>query len=239
MHQAVEEDKREWRIVTTRTKPGFALVSLDATNPNQFFPQWVQNQAAFLGGLLNEYSRCQSRALDFSEFHNLFLSSLANLDTLFLFAHSVARIMQLKEVPQYSLQNPFAGQLEANILFDIALVIDAAIKEKYPTKKYFPKQAEMLLAASHQPLTAQQVKDCNQLFTSNFDGMVVNILDRTFQLPRHGSLTDFQSDVLLAYGIRNRGAHDVSSSPIVWQRFDDIQQALFNILFGAIDYLYR
>jgi hypothetical protein len=235
MHQGLEEDN--WGDLTP-TKPGFALVSLDTGNPGQWFHQWVIDQATFLGDLINNYSTVYSRVLDFPEFRRRFLSTSTNPDTLFLFAHSVARLMQLKKVPHYSRQNPFAGQLEANVLFDIALVIDAAIKEKHPSKKYFPEQAEMLLAAAHQPLAAQQIKDCNQLFTSNFDGTVDAILDPTFQLPRHGSLTDFQSDALLAYGIRNRGAHDVSSSPIVWQRFDDIQQALFNILFGAIDYLY-
>ena len=31
MHQALEEDKRNWDVITP-TKPAFALVSLDASN---------------------------------------------------------------------------------------------------------------------------------------------------------------------------------------------------------------
>ena len=118
------------------------------------------------------------------------------------------------------------------------LVIDAAIKGKHPTKKYFPEQAETLLTVAHQPLTVQQLRDCNQRFISDFNGMVADLLERNFKLPHHGSLTDLLSEVLLATGSVTEPRMTSRHLHVFWQRFDDIQQALFNILFGAIDYLY-
>jgi hypothetical protein len=238
MHQGVEEDKRSWGVDLTPTKPGFALVSIDAENPDQFFRQWVLDQAAFLGHLLGTYSARHSRSLGFFEFRRRFLSSTTNLDTLFLFAHSVARLMQLKKVPRYSLQNPFAAQLEANILFDIALVIDAAIKEKNPGATLFSDQAAFLLRTSGSTLTVGHLTNHIQTAFGNFDAALKGILDGTFRLPGGVPLNRFERDVALAYGVRNRGAHDVSSSTMVWQRFDDIQETLFNVLFGTVDYLY-
>ena len=239
MHQGLEEDKRNWGLNVTPTKPGFALVSIDAANPNQWFRPWVLDQAAFLGELLTEYSTSYSRALDFGEFRKRFLSSSTNLDTLFLFAHSVARIIQLKKVPQYSLQNPFAGQLEANILFDLVLVIDAAIKEKNAAGKSFSEHAAFLLNAAGSILTVGHLTNHIQsALTTNFDSTLKGILDGTFRLPGGIPLNRLEHDVALTYGVRNRGAHDVSSSAFIWQRFSEIQQALFNVLFSVVDYLY-
>ncbi len=238
MHQGLEEDKLNWGNLT-ETKPGFALVSIDSANPNQWFHQWVLDQARFLGDLLNTYTTSHSRVLDFAEFRRRFLSASTNLDTLFLFAHSVARIMQLKKVPYYSRQNPFAGQLGANVLFDIVLVIDAAIKEKNAAGTQFSQHAAFLLNAAGSTLTVGHLTNHVQTAFANFDPACKSILDGTFRLPGAIPPTKLERDVALAYGVRNRGAHDVSSSPILWQRFDEIQQALFNVLFSVVDYLYR
>jgi len=238
MHQGLEEDKREWGSITPQ-KPGFALVSIDAANPNQYFRQWVLDQAAFLSGLLNDYSTAYTRHLDFGEFRRRFLSSSTNPDTLFLFAHSVARLMQLQKVPAYARQNPFAGQLDANVLFDIALVIDAAIKEKDANGKYFSDHAAILLKAVGSALTVGNLtNDIQNVLKTDFDSTLKGILDQAFKLPGGIPLNRFEQDVVLAYGIRNRGAHDVSSSVAIWQRFEEIERALFNVLFGTVDYLY-
>lgn len=238
MHQGLEEDKRNWGNLT-QTKPGFALVSLDAANPNQWFHRWVLDQAAFLDAFLKTYSQTFSRVLDFTEFRKRFLASSTNLDTLFLFAHSLARIMQLKNVPKYALQNPFAGQLEANILFDIASVIDAAIKEKNSTETQFSQHAAFLLNRAGSALTVGHLTNHVQTaLTNNFDGTLTGILNGSFRLPGGIPLNGFERDVAVAYGIRNRGAHAVSSSPTIWQCFTEIQHALFNVLFAAVDYLY-
>jgi hypothetical protein len=180
-----------------------------------------------------------SRFLDFAEFRKRFLASSKNLDTLFLFAHSVARIMQLKKVPRYALQNPFAGQLEANILFDITLVIDAAIKEKNPIETQFSQHAAFLLTAAGSNLTVGHLTNHIQTaLTNNFDATLTGILNGSFRLPGGTPLGRFERDVAVAYGIRNRGAHAVSSSSTIWQCFTEIQEALFNVLFGVVDYLY-
>jgi hypothetical protein len=146
--------------------------------------------------------------------------------------------MDFKTV-EHSLQNPFAGQLEANILFDIALVIDAAIKEKNSTETQFSQHAAFLLKAAGSSLTVGHLTNQIQVaLTNNFDATLTEILNGSFRLPGGIALSRFERDVAVAYAIRNRGAHDVSSSSTIWQCFTEIQKALFNVLFGAVDYLY-
>jgi hypothetical protein len=239
MHQGLEEDKRNWGPDITPTKPGFALVSIDAANLNQWFRPWVIAQANFLSTLLNDYSDLYKRSLDFKGFRTKFLSSAKNLDTLFLFAHSVARLMQIMKAPSYTRQNPFAGQLGANVLFDIALVIDAAIKGKNAAGKLFSEHAGALLTAAGSTITVGHLTNHIQsALTTNFDSTLHGIVSGSFKLPGGVSLSPFERDVVLSYGIRNRGAHDVSSSAVIWQQFEEIERSLFNVLFGAVDYLY-
>jgi hypothetical protein len=44
--------------------------------------------------------------------------------------------MNIARLPNIATTNRFSGQLEINILFDITLVVEEAIKDKNPTKRY-------------------------------------------------------------------------------------------------------
>ena len=237
MHQAVEED-----VLTQQQQipdsPAFALASLNYAKADQAYRQWVLLQANFLSSLQNKYSATYSRIFSLDEFKNRFLVKPPSIDIVFLLAYSVARLMRLSQLPQHSIRSRFSGQLELNILFDITLIIDAAVKTKNSTKRYFIDHAKFLLLKASQPLSIKQLRQINSDFGNNFDATIKDLLDGVYSRPTVPTLNKFQSDVALAYGLRNHGAHDVSSSPVVWQRFLDIQQAVFNVMFGAVDYLY-
>ncbi len=77
--------------------------------------------------------------------------------------------------------NVFAAQVEANLLFDIALVIDAAIKVKNPGQWKFIGHAEHLLAASAHPLSIQHLKDINGQFEKTFEATLQSALGSTLE----------------------------------------------------------
>jgi hypothetical protein len=52
------------------------------------------------------------------------------------------------------------------------------------------------------------------------------------------TLDRLQCDVALAYGLRNHGAHNTGTAPTIWNRFPDVQQAVFRVLCATVDYLY-
>jgi len=236
-HQAVEED-----VLTTGQPvpdtPALALATLNYSKADQAFRDWVVTQARFLNDLQNYYSNLYGRQFTLEDFRGRFLLKPPTIDAVFLFAFALARLMRLSRLPQHTLTSRFAGQLEANILFDLTLVIDAAIKAKNPTKWKFVDHAEFLTYSAKDPLTLQSLQQINSAFQSDFQTTLESAVVGTLALPDGSSLSRLQCDVAVAYGLRNRGAHDVSAVPAIWNHFLEIEQILMNVLFTTVDYLY-
>ncbi len=236
MHRAIEEDFLTHGKAYIDT-PGFALVSLNYVKADQAFRPWVIQQAKFLNELQNNYSALYGRKFILEDFKDRFLLAPPNTETVFLLAYAIARLMRLSELPAHAIQSSFAGQLEINILFDVVLVIDNAIREKNPKQQKFIDHAEFLLTRADFALTNAQLGKINEAYNNNFDSTLRTILDGTFSLPNL-TLTKFQRDVAVVYGLRNFGAHDVSSSNTIRERFLEIQQVVMNVLFATVDFLY-
>jgi len=124
IHQALSEDYRAFG--SSLSTPAFALVTLNYAKADQAFRRWVLQQAEFLEKQMAAYRQSYPQKLDLSDFRKRFLSDPLLLDAVFMFAYTLARLMRIDDIPNYALANPFVGQLEANLLFDITLAIDAA-----------------------------------------------------------------------------------------------------------------
>ena len=168
MHRGVKEDIRTTGQQIPDT-PGYAFASLNFGKVGQAFLAWVLDQARYLDKRLTNYRAVYGRALTLNEFKARFLQGPPNADVTFLFAHTVARLMKLSAVPKDTLQTQFAAQIEANLLFDIALVIDAAIRAKNPTKGTFIDNAGHISVAAGAPLTIKQLQEINTAFVTGFD----------------------------------------------------------------------
>jgi hypothetical protein len=237
MHQAFEED-----ILTTGQQtpdtPGYAFVSLNYNKVEQAFRQWVVEQAAFFSDLITNYATTNQRAFTIEDVKRRFIDTPPSVDTVFLLTYTIARLRKIADLPGHVTSNPFAGQLQLNLLFDITLVIDTAIENKNQTQWQFIDHAEHLLTAAGQRLTNQQLRDINAQFKSSFDAALQSALDGTFTVQPNTTLARLQCDVALAYGLRNRGAHNLATAVAVRNNFLAVQQALFRVLCATIDYLY-
>jgi hypothetical protein len=237
MHQAVTEDTLT-HGGQYPTSPAFAFASLNYAEPAQAFRDWLYRQMVYIASRQNAYSSAYSRQFILDNFKDKFLLKPPTVDIGFLFAYTVARLMHLSKLPSHALASRFAAQLEANLLFDLTLVIDGTLKAKNQTEWKFFDHARFLLKAVAQPLTDQELGEINQAFLADFDATLKAILYGTFAIYGTKKLSQAQRDVSLAYGMRNRGAHDVTSAPTVWTQFAAIEQALFNVLYLAVDFLY-
>lgn len=235
-HKALQEDVDSSGRDTPDT-PGYALVSLNYERVDQAFREWVVKQARYLDTLLLDYNETHVRNLTIQSVRARFLTQPPSTDTLFLFTYTLARLMNISDMPSHAKTNAFAGQLEINILFDLTLVIDATIKDKNRTRWKFIHHAERLLAAAGAQLTNQDLRDVNTAFENDFDGTLTAALDGTLSPPA-GALSRLQCDVAMAYGIRNFGAHNTGTAPAVYNRFDEVQRTLFRVLFAAVEHLY-
>lgn len=236
IHQAVDEDIRTSGQRTPDT-PGYALVSLNYQRVDQAFRQWVIAQAQFLSDLLTNYTTTHTRTLTLSDVKQRFLDRPPGKETIFLLTYTLARLMKLAALPLHTTKNPFAGQLQLNLLFGMTLVIDTAIKAKNNTKWKFIDHAEHLLTTVGAPLSNQELGEINGQFNNNFDATLAAALDGTLAIT-YRALNRLQCDVALAYGLRNHGAHNTGTAGTMWNRFTEVQQALFRAFFATIDHLY-
>jgi hypothetical protein len=234
-HKAFQEDVASAGQPNPDT-PGYALVSLDPDKPDQAFRVWVVHQAQYLEQRLNGYNATHGRNLTLANVRQKFLVNPPTIDTLFLFTYTLARLINITDSPDHTRTNAFAGQLEINVLFDLTLVIDAVTKAS-DHQRYFIDHAAYILARAGHALTAQpELGQVNGLFNNDFDGTLAAALDGTLTIPDK-ALDRLQCDVALAYGIRNYGAHNTGTAPTIYNRFEDVQEAIFRVFFATMEHL--
>ena len=237
VHRAVEEDIRTTGKQVPDT-PGFFLASLNYAEVGQAFRDWVLQQAQYLTPKVEKYSSQYGRNFTLEDFRKRFLGAPPSTDIVFLFTYTIARLMRFEAIPKHAIISKFGGQFEAHLLFDISLVIDAALRAKNPTKWKFIDQAEFLSQRASLPLTNKQLQDINSAYVANFDKTLEDTISGVLVLPDGTILSRIQSDIAVAYGVRNRGAHEVSFVPAILSHFNDILQILMNVIFLVADFLY-
>jgi hypothetical protein len=243
MHQSVEEDvftqqEEHPNISGLPDSPSLALATLNYAKLDQAYRIWVTKQAQFVIEQLSKYSSQYSRIFSIDDFRLKFLLNPPSVDIIFIFAFALARINKLYSFPPYITKSRFAGQLQANALFDIVLVIDALIKQKSPNKRDFKVLAKFLSDKTGQPLSELELGEINGNFNDHFDNTLDSAISGTLLLPSGKQLTRLQFEIAVVYGLRNHIAHDISSVPTILKRYKEIVQIVMNILFASVDYLY-
>ena len=157
IHQAVVEDARRSGQPTPDT-PAYALVSLNYEKVDQAFRQWVIEQAAFFDGHVENYATTYSRQFTIDDVKRRFLDAPPDIEIVFLLTYTIARLKKLLEMPEHAINNPFAGQLQINLLFDLTLVIDNSIKSRSRSGASFIDHAEDLLDAAGSPLSNDHLR---------------------------------------------------------------------------------
>ncbi len=247
MHQSFEEDRRTSPPGPPPGTPSHALVTLDYEKQNQAFRFWVVEQSRFLETFVADYAATHRRSLTMDDVKIRFLEKPPNYDAIFLLTFTVARLRGISGLHDQAKRNAFAGQIELNLLFDLLLVIEVAIRHKNPTKVkkgkhgktselMFSDQASFLLKSARHP-HEKHYADVHRQFHDNFEAAIQGALDGTLTSTA-GTLDILQCDVHLAYELRNRSAHQIETVPIIWKEFDRVQRSILRVLCATVDYLY-
>jgi len=237
MHQALEENRRATGSAIPNT-PARAFVSLDHAKVDPAFRGWLLDQAGLLDSLLQSYRATHSRLLDLDGFARRFLGARAATEATFLFAYALARLVRLSRLPRFALSGGFASQLELGLIFDVVLVLDAALALKNPSPSVgFKSHAVFLSGTAKLSLTDDELGEANGRFKCAFDTTLADAL-RTSFAPKGRALSPLERSIVVSYGLRNRGAHSVASVPALWERFEDVKQCVFDSLFLAVETLY-
>jgi hypothetical protein len=237
MHQSLEEDIQTHNVEHPQT-PAFAFATLDYEKVNQAFRGWSLRLAESLQNFLESYRHSRGRTLLMDDFRAKFLIDPPDLDAIFLFTYTLGRLFLLNEVPKYTMQSRFVGQLQANLLFDLILVVNVILRTHNPGHRGFSMQMLFLAEQAELNLTQNMIQEqVNRAFKEDLESTLKDLLDGQYRFQDGVSPSPIEADLMIAYGFRNFGAHDVSSVPIIWQRFPIIRQRLFNVLFLAVETL--
>lgn len=237
IHQALQEDIRTSGLEFPNT-PSFAFAMADYSVGEQWFRGWVIKQAVFIDSRLSSYRNENGKDLTLDLFRKKFLNSPPSVDDVYLFAYTVARLIRLYNIPVYVLKGDFVSQIQLNLLFDVALVIESAIKKINSSKKYFIDHILYLSRKNKLSLTKNKLRELNHSYNEDFDSTLTNLIFGNHTFSDGTNLTGLSIDLAVTYGVRNRGAHDLSSLPVIWKNFSILDKKLFNVLFLTVDSLY-
>ncbi|MFH2102478.1 MAG: hypothetical protein ABIJ39_03880 [Chloroflexota bacterium] len=237
MHQALEED-----VITHGNQypdtPAFAFAALNYEKVDQAFREWVLLEAQYIAQKIECYCSQLGYTLTLDDFKKKFLQAPPSIDTIYILAYTIARLIRLESLPTYLLSSPFAGQLIQNLLFDLVQVVDVTVAEKNQPNWQMIDHIHFLSRRAGILISKPNLRDANSQFQADFGRAITEILDGSFRFRDGSTPTLIQADLLILYGLRNRGAHGISSVPITWQRFREIRNAVFNSLFLAVEKLY-
>jgi hypothetical protein len=236
-HKALDEDIKTTGDPYPNT-PAYALACINFNKQDQAFKEWVFLQAQFLDSYIQNYSIQNNRNFSISDFWKKFLDSKPNTDVVFLFSYSIARFVHLSSIGTENFKSVFCEQLILNIFSDITLIIEATAKIKNPTGSSYINHAEYISTISQYPISNNKLGEVNKLFQNNFNETLQLCIDGSLHLSDGNTFNRIQSDILISYGLRNKGAHDLSPSKTIINNFDKILESLFNILFLIVDYAF-
>jgi len=250
MHEALEEDIKTHGKQLPDT-PSLIFAALDYRGTLQTFRDWLLAQFKFLEELLKEYRSSYSKLLTAEELQKRFLKNPSVTPLVFLFAYTLARFFNLEKTSSYAQSSDFANQLGINLLFDLALVVEVTIKVKSEREMgALRDQINNYLLV--EPRINQEFIGWNgnttQKLGKNGRSRTKEIFEQTlkdllspdpFRFDDGSELTTVTGkDLALTYMIRNYGAHNVSPVQTVWERFTELRQSLFNVLFLCVETLY-
>ena len=242
MHQAANEDRRYNRT----TSPALSFITLDYDNAEQFYKSKVLIIAQFLEDRLNKYRNTHGTSLDLELLRKKFLYKKTYLDEVFLFIYSIFKYFNLTHyIEKRNRENPLASFIETNLIFDLCKLCEILLRVRYPdpiqagrrekplVQKYH-KFCEEKLEAPH--IRQNDFQDVNDDFKLHFTNTLRKLLKNKYDF---SSLTDdpkeIESDLALAYGLRNFSAHKVQDKRIIYKKFPDIVQSVLNTFFFIVE----
>jgi len=238
MHQALEEDKITHNTQAPKT-PAYSFVILDYEEQSQFFRQKVLEIARFMEARLDFYQLDGRGILNINNFKSKFLAQVSLQESVFYFVYTIFRLTKLiVETDQKLSQSVFSSLLQANMIFDLCLVVDATIKNKNPSQWKFRDHLLFLSSKASLAFNKDKLNKINDDFINDFSNTLQKLLSSKYSF-QDGTLPQLiERDLAITYGFRNFGAHKIEDQPIIYKNFQPICQSILNSLFFSIEKLF-
>lgn len=237
MHRGLQEDIRT-HATSTPSTPGFAFVTLDADLQTQAFRPWVHKQATAIEARLSAYRAANNAALSLPALRQKFLAVASLHEPAYLYSYAMAQEARLRALPVEVWTGPFPAQIAFSVIFDLCLVVDAILHHKNTSQWKFIEHATYLASAAGLPVTLNDLRTINGLFSTGFQTTLQSCASGSLSLGTGQTVSGLAAALATTYGCRNRGAHNVSTVPLTQQLFDEVIQQINDTLFLAVEALY-
>jgi hypothetical protein len=238
MHQALVEDQRSSGSPAPDT-PALAFVTMNAAKTDQAFRQEVTRYARLVEKRLDAYRTTGRGALTFAEVRAKVTARPALMESLFSLVFAVARVIRLEEpAVAFTRDNQFAGLLFGQIGFDLCLIIDQFLAERFPSGGLFMSLATKYASTARLGISRPALGKANGRFTTDFAATTAALLDGSYAMHGGAAPRELAADLMVAYGIRNRMAHGVATEKVVEDQFEAIEERLFFVIFSILERLF-
>lgn len=240
MHQAAVEDRTSTGSPNP-PRPAIWFITVDPRDPGQAYHDKVVEYEAVLDGFLSAYRSASRGGLDLVALRDRFTRYPDLLDAFTTLAYVVARTTRLGDPRTQRIRaNPFAALILSQVSLQLCLVIEELLRRIItvtgaPT---FGKLLARMPTGHAMDLTVSEVSHLNGLFhPTTFDANVTLLLDG-LPLPGIRAFTPRETDLAIAYAIRNKTAHGLERPATTTLEFDRIVPRLFYALFAVLESLY-
>lgn len=245
LHRAMEEDRTRAKGGMPST-PAHAFLTLDDSNQSDLQPI-VTAMVAYVQKRLEVYRSTRSGNLSFAELRAKFIDQgrEGHADAPLFFSYTVFKLIKLRLI--HKLQD-IADEQMAPLIFtttlaNLLLVVDHTFKlGLYQTPgRMNVSFLDHLIALKQLSRRAgeqyRRVINNSRLYDENFERVLASLLDGSYRDNAGAALEPLETDVVVAYRLRNYSAHSVTSQRALWQRFPEVVQAVFNSFFVAVERL--
>lgn len=245
IHQAFHEDQITHRRRLPKT-PAYKTATLDYNDEGQYHYPYILVLRDFLNEKITEYNKVFTRNFSISDFHLKYLGKPFDIDTIFAFTHTLARLNSLDNYPPYILENDFSAIFIGNMIFDLLLVLDSTIHFKMSPppkkKKYwdFSDEAEFLITKSKININRNDNQKHLGHINNNYgvSQLIDDVFNHNINFSDGYKPKKLEELIYLAYKLRNFSAHNIKMIPNLWKRRLEIIQGLFDVLFFTVEELY-
>jgi len=238
MHNALQEDIETTGLKSPNT-PSLKFVIADYSSDEQAFSDWPKIQATYINKRISLYNNNFFKDFSLDKFWKSLLLSDLEKGIIYQFAHYISKFYDISRKPRYIYKGDFACQLIQDLLFDLARIVDAVIYQKHKSEKYLKQHIQFISDQLNFGLDSNKIQEINGKFRdSGFGPTLLSILDNEFQFEDQSNLDQNTKCLAILYGIRNHGAHNVVSSPVITDRYDEIELNIFFALFLIVENFY-
>jgi len=241
---AIEQDKKASERKGTpdsfKNAPAYMVASLVDDPRNFLYPRLVLPARRRLAGFLDKYRAESTSSMVLKDLESKFLSNTGLEFQKFFFVYLLFELIKQETSWNPGLGNDFANMRNRAILFDLCLVIDGVLRNKFPSARYISDGVFEVFKRKGWLSSESNAKQLNANLNPRVAGgplpdVVVPALLNLSLTYRGTNVNREMSWYLLAWHLRNYAAHDLKPQAILVQRNTEIIQALMNALFMSLE----